>query len=87
MQVPVRLSADYNETAGLRSARMFDPEQAEEWFAYVRHGLKIGYEPRATLEKMTAFAECIRNNVSDVYLSKETEAEISRFMNDARVKF
>jgi hypothetical protein len=74
-------------TDDLRSARMFDAEQADEWFAYIKLGMKIGYEPRATLEKMAIFAEAIRNNTSDIYLSKETEAEISSFMNDARVRF
>jgi hypothetical protein len=74
-------------TKGLRSARMFDPEQADEWFAMIRHGMKIGYEPRATLEKMALFAEAIRNNTSDVYLSRETEAEIAAFMAAVRAGF
>lgn len=87
MRIPVRLSTDPTATTGLRSARMFDPEQADEWFAYVRYGMKIGYEPRTTLETMAVFAKAIRDNVSDVYLSRETEAEISAFMNDPRVRF
>jgi hypothetical protein len=87
MRVRVKLSTDPAETEGLRSARMFDPEQAAEWFAYVRHGMAIGYEPRSTLEKMAAFADCISRNTSDVYLSRETEAEIAAFMSDPRVRF
>jgi hypothetical protein len=87
MKLPIKISTDPNETEGLRSARMFDPEEAEEWFAYVRQGLKIGYEDRDTLERMAQFAKAIQNNVSDVYLSKETEAKISAFLNDPRMKF
>jgi len=86
MRVPVK-STDPNDAVGLRSARMFDPEQAEEWFAYIRHGLKVGYEDRELLEIMGAFALAIQQNVSDVYLSKETEARISAFMADPRITF
>ena len=83
---PVRISTDPSETEGLRSARVFDREQAEEWFGMVRYGRQIGYEDTATLDAMSAFATAILNNASDVYLSRETEANISRFMNDPRVQ-
>jgi len=87
MRVPVKFSTNPSDTEGLRSARMFDAEQAEEWFSYVRLGRSIGYEPRATLDKMSTFALAIAQNTSDVYLSHETEAEIRDFMRDPRVRF
>jgi hypothetical protein len=71
------------ETEGLRSARMFDPCEAEEWLAYVRHGRKIGYEDTDTLNRMELFANHIAANTSDVFLSPETEAKIAAFMQVA----
>ena len=66
---------------------MFDPCEAEEWFAYVRFGRKIGYEPSDTLDRMELFAKHIAANTSDDFLSREAEAKISAFMRDPRVAF
>ena len=70
-------------TKDMRSARMFAPSEAEEWFAYVRHGRKIVYEPADTLDRMELFARHIAANTSDVFLSPETEAKISAFLRVA----
>jgi hypothetical protein len=85
MLIPVKFPTDPADTEGLRSARWFDAAQGHEFLDFAREGLRIDYEDRGLLEIMAVFGEAILHNTSDVYLSKETEARLSRFLRDPRV--
>lgn len=85
MLIPVKLPTDPAETDGLRSARWFDYAQGLEFLDFAKEGLRFGYEDRGILEIMAVFGNAILANTSDVYLSKETEARMSKFLRDPRV--